>query len=293
MVAIETMLCHSDSYSMNRNNYRLYHDPATDKMVFMPHGMDRVLGEHRSDTDLTIVPPMLGLVARAALTTPEGRKQYLERAGHLFTNVFQPGKLCQRLRDSTAKLAAFRPGHERDVQRLCEKIRRRAADLEMQFSHWDEIITPVPTPQFDEHGIAPVTGWRVKHKLGRRDATLDAVELEGRPMWRLTLPAGTHAASLSCPLSLPAGLYKLTGRLKHSGPEGLPLAGSSSVVLMRYSSDRFGADPITLSAREFNHSFRVSAGRASEDMELILNLRDPHAEVWVDTSSLRLIRQQR
>ena len=44
MLAIETMLSHSDSYSMNRNNYRLYHDPATDTIMFMPHGMDRVLG---------------------------------------------------------------------------------------------------------------------------------------------------------------------------------------------------------------------------------------------------------
>ena len=81
MMAMETILCHSDSYSMNRNNYRLYHDPGTDKFVFMPHGMDRVLGTHRSSLDLPIVPPALGLVARAVLSTEEGRRRYGERAG--------------------------------------------------------------------------------------------------------------------------------------------------------------------------------------------------------------------
>ena len=89
MLAIETMLSHSDSYSMNRNNYRLYHDTATDKIVFMPHGMDRVLGRHRSGLDLSIVPPRLGLVARALQTTAEGRRLYVDRVAALFETAFR------------------------------------------------------------------------------------------------------------------------------------------------------------------------------------------------------------
>src|SRR6185436_16070515 len=77
MMAMETLLCHSDSYSMNRNNYRLYHDPTTDKLIFMPHGMDRVLGTHRSPLDLSVVPTMLGMVARAVISTPEGRRRHV------------------------------------------------------------------------------------------------------------------------------------------------------------------------------------------------------------------------
>ena len=96
MVAIETMLVHSDSYSMNRNNYRLYHDPAIDRIVFMPHGMDRVLGTHRAALDLSIVPPRLGLVARALLSTAEGRRRYVDRVADLFQDVFRPDALCRR-----------------------------------------------------------------------------------------------------------------------------------------------------------------------------------------------------
>jgi len=75
--ALEVMTWDWDGYVMHRNNYRLYHDLDTGRMVFLPHGMDQMFWETSH--------PMLplnrfdGLVARAVLETPPGRKLYRER----------------------------------------------------------------------------------------------------------------------------------------------------------------------------------------------------------------------
>jgi spore coat protein CotH len=39
-LAIEALIAHWDSYSYDTSNYRIYHDPAADKMTFLPWSMD-------------------------------------------------------------------------------------------------------------------------------------------------------------------------------------------------------------------------------------------------------------
>jgi hypothetical protein len=73
-----------DCYAMCRNNYRIYHDPIADKIVFMPHGMDQIFHNPQG----SILPEMKGLVARAVLETHEGRRQYFERMAIVATNPF-------------------------------------------------------------------------------------------------------------------------------------------------------------------------------------------------------------
>src|SRR5262249_22890778 len=42
MLAMEVLTCHWDGYGLNRNNYRLFHNLETDRMIFMPHGLDQM-----------------------------------------------------------------------------------------------------------------------------------------------------------------------------------------------------------------------------------------------------------
>ena len=37
----EIFAVHRDGYSMDRNNYRIYNDPGSNQMVFIPHGFDQ------------------------------------------------------------------------------------------------------------------------------------------------------------------------------------------------------------------------------------------------------------
>jgi hypothetical protein len=67
---------------MNCNNYRLFHEPKSDKFIFMPHGMDQLFGQHNS-TEMSLTPNYKGMLARAVLSIPECRMRYLNRLEEL------------------------------------------------------------------------------------------------------------------------------------------------------------------------------------------------------------------
>ncbi|TMP97186.1 MAG: hypothetical protein E6L09_13700, partial [Verrucomicrobia bacterium] len=92
-MALEVMICHRDGYCMARNNFRIYDDPETGRMVFLPHGMDQLFGK----ADLPWKPHMAGLVARSALETPEGRQRYEAQFRSIFTNLFIVDRLTNRV----------------------------------------------------------------------------------------------------------------------------------------------------------------------------------------------------
>lgn len=301
MVAVEAMLCHSDSYSMNRNNYRLYHDPASDRLVFLPHGMDRILGTHRSRLDLPVVPPAMGLVARAVLSTPEGRQRYVARVGTLFTNLFNPEGLCRRVRELDTKIARERSRHPGDRQAwgaanrdpdddaadLCRRIERRATELKLQFLQRDNLMAIAPIPVFDTNRVAPLTGWRVRWALNQPPTELSTVTRDGRQLLHLHSQGNAVATTLYCQLRLPVDHYRLIGRLT-------PLAGDAAVqsafTVLRYSADRFDALPQRLGNRVTAHSFQVAPALAPETVEFFCTVKAATNEVWLDPGSLQLTR---
>jgi len=103
-VAMEIMLAHWDGYTMNKNNFRVFHDRSSDRLLFLPHGLDQMFGIFRSTPATTITPHMKGLVARAVVETPEGRRRYLERMSLLLTNVFNVEPLTNRVEEMAARL---------------------------------------------------------------------------------------------------------------------------------------------------------------------------------------------
>src|SRR5205085_1704515 len=74
--ALEVLLVHWDGYCAGApNNYRVFHDVSRDKMVFMPHGMDQLLGVS-SSTDFSITPSFNGVVAKGLFSIPEERRGF-------------------------------------------------------------------------------------------------------------------------------------------------------------------------------------------------------------------------
>jgi spore coat protein H len=71
-MATEVLVDHMDGYSMDRNNFRLYHDPASDKFVFLPHGLDLIFHSY----DLAPSRGFSSLLARSLLEIPEGKVGY-------------------------------------------------------------------------------------------------------------------------------------------------------------------------------------------------------------------------
>lgn len=104
-MAMEVILCHRDGYSLDVNNYRIFHDLETDRMVFLPHGMDLMFG----DPSLPIAAPMSGLVARCVMEDSELRRQYVQRLAHLSTNVIRVAVITNRVQELAARIQSSLP----------------------------------------------------------------------------------------------------------------------------------------------------------------------------------------
>ena len=134
-VALEVITWDWDGYPMNRNNYRIYHDKDRDKVVFIPSGMDQMFGNPGGP----LIPGFQGLVARAVIETPEGKKRYLAKMAEINKSI-QPEAYAKRLTELQARvqpaLTSIDKGAGNDypnqVNRLREAIRQRSKSIEQQ-----------------------------------------------------------------------------------------------------------------------------------------------------------------
>ena len=131
--ATEVFTWHHDGYSMDRNNYRIYNDPGTNQMVFIPHGFDQLFGKAKGP----LFPEWKGVVAKAIISTPEGKAKYKERMSKLMASVFKTDTITNRINQLSAvvKPLAGRdstqgPNYENAVAQLRARVLERAAFLE-------------------------------------------------------------------------------------------------------------------------------------------------------------------
>jgi spore coat protein CotH len=135
--AAEAFAWHHRGYALARDNYRLYADPASNQLVFIPHGLDQLFGKVNGP----ITNEWKGLVARAVLDTPEGQRKYRERLAQLLAGPWKTETLHARLNELAARA---RPGLGKDaagvkafdaaVAQLKERIagRVKAVDAQLQ-----------------------------------------------------------------------------------------------------------------------------------------------------------------
>lgn len=289
-IAMESMLCHWDGYAMNRNNYRLYHDLDSGRMVFFPHGLDQMFGVSRSSPTQPIVPRAQGLIAQAVLQTLDGRRRYLEKFSQLHAAVFKPDRLLKRVGELAAALrpALSRSGahaarfFDYEVGRLRERIAQRARSIEEQLAAPSRIL------RFDGAGAASLGGWRPKSDSGGAELS-KAKDPEGRLVLMISAPAGRNIASWRARAILPAGRYRFEGKVKCKGVaandsdprSGAALRISGRAAARKLSGDRDWTD--------FSYPFEV--GGECTEVELVCELNAARGEAWFDADSLKLVRE--
>ena len=91
--AMEVILWNTEGYCLSAKKYRIYHDPITDRLVFLPHRAEQLFAKPEGE----ITPPMGGLVAKAMLETPEGRQQYQQTLAKLVGSVMKVDRLNGRI----------------------------------------------------------------------------------------------------------------------------------------------------------------------------------------------------
>ncbi|HYG76516.1 MAG TPA: CotH kinase family protein [Planctomycetota bacterium] len=110
-LALEVLMHDWDGYPTNRNNYRIYHDPKRDKIVFIPSGTDQMF----ADLNFNLLPNFNGVIAKAYVTTPEGRQRYLNRMDEILKTLWKPAEWSKRLDEVEAvikpALAKVDAGH--------------------------------------------------------------------------------------------------------------------------------------------------------------------------------------
>lgn len=282
LVALDVMLWNWDGYAQNRNNWRLYHDSDSDRMVFMPHGLDQMLWK----PDGSILPPMRGLVAKAVLGIPEWRDRYVERMRELRRTVFLTDSMTNRARAIAAKFAnALREQdpdsakeQEKALDGLCSAIERRARSLDQQLSR------PVRPVEFNHEGFVRLENWNSQSDFGH--PTLQKAEGTGESLLQLGTQRGSSVGSWRTRVWLPQGRYQIEGKVKLEGivPDPGDPRGGLGFRLGRDHPEQFilgSADWRTIS-REFSTDDPLS------EVQIVCEFRGISGRAFVDLQSLRL-----
>jgi spore coat protein H len=136
LMALEVICWHWDGYAIKRNNYRVYHEPVSDKITIIPHGMDQMFG----DINAPIQPGFDGMVAQALIQTRDGKLRYRERFVDLLRGRVLPAELSKRIDALEPKVRAVLATVDRDaaqsypehLRNLRAAIRQRADEAAKQ-----------------------------------------------------------------------------------------------------------------------------------------------------------------
>jgi spore coat protein H len=284
-VAMDIIECDWDGYAMNHNNWRIFHDLDSNKMVFIPHGLDQMFGVERTTPDCPILPHLQGLVAHAVLNTPEGRRCYLERVAQLYTNVFHADELIKRVDQLAAvinpAIAEYSPSaarrHEGAVGDLKRRIRMRDESLSRQ------LASTTTQPTFASDGTLKLHGWRRSVRSGepefRQEKSGDSALLYIRA------PNGAVSASWRTRVLLEEGTYRFEGKIRTSAVKSDRDQGAR--IRISKGAERRGLSG-TADWQPVSYSLEVPGSGA--EVELVCELRASQGEVCFDGSSLRLVR---
>jgi hypothetical protein len=280
-MALEIMLVHRDGYCLAGNNYRIYHDPEAERLVFLPHGMDQLFGR----ADLRLRPAMSGPVARSLMEFPPARRLYRARAEVLFTNAFQAEGLSRRVDQLSARVRGALAGKsvqdfDEQIVLLKSRVASRLENLSRQFGQ------PEPAPLRFTNSFVRLSVWRpVDVPQGGK---LDHAEApDKRPALHILAGLVTSASWRSTVL-LESGRYRFEGRARTSGVKPMKF-GRNKGAGLRVSSARL-PEPHQLVGDSpwipFNVDFDLTAPET--ELELICELRASAGDVWFDLESLKL-----
>ncbi len=281
-MALQLLTDDWDGYVRHRNNFRLYHDPATDRMVFLPHGMDHLFSAPRSRL---YWPEITGIVAAKLMAVPgisdrlRGRMEELGRTVFAETNVLA---LVDRTEARLLSGLAGRPEREREFYRnqgalLRERIRERIAWCRSE---------PPTSSKAPFAGTAILADWKPWAEVPDTD-----LEKRVRPDGQAVLFIAAHSpatcASWRTRLRLPAGNYRFEGEVATRGVRLVPEARDPGVGLRVVPARRGIGLSGTVGDTPMSHDFRVDH---ATEVVFVAELSGHAGSVEFLRDSLRVVR---
>lgn len=294
--ALQILLDDWDGYLRNRNNYRVYHVPASDRLVLMPHGMDQLWRSPRG----SFTPPLSSLLGQRLFSIPAMADQLSHRMRELTNTVFRPqfvdgvfSNAQYRLRERLILEGreAELPPVQRAVDSTLQRTRQRMAAFVGQR------YQPPQPGEFDNEGRMRLTDWSSSSPEQEGYATRIEAD-EGTSVFRITASADEGRTSLQKRILLAPGLYQWEARVRTRSVSGF---GACLDVEWGRRGQRFdegstslqsvtGTTDWTLLKREISIPARGEGGRrrpggpmgenGSSPREIIL-----HAELRADSGT--------
>lgn len=280
-LACETLVAHWDGYGGNRNNYRIYDDPRSGKLVFLPQGMDQLF--QRPDYPLFASG---ALVARGATQTVAERQRFTARILHIREHAFSNEAMLAELDRVSARILPLMQEigpdavrqHKEQTAQMKQKLLDRMANVDKQLAN------PPKPLQFDASGVAKLTQWMPKQQEG--EATAEPFEESGKPRLRVTAKAPGGAASWRSTLILPPARYTFEGRIKtiNVKPGAAPNPGAG----LRISGEK--SRPIQLSGSNDWQvvKYDFEATDALMEVVLVCDLNAVSGQLIIDPATLVL-----
>jgi hypothetical protein len=234
--ALEIFLVHWDGYCAGGpNNYRVFHDTARDKMVFMPHGMDQLFGVS-SSTDFRILPPFKGIVAKELFSIPEERQRYRDRLAGLLTNECAASRLNARVDQLVAQLRPALAGERRlrnQIDEAAEELKSRIAARVSSVTR--QLKEPERFFPFDQNGAAMLSGWQFKGAMDRPAIGGRTVENGKQVLQIRSRGDKPTSGAWRKTVLLEPGHYELSGMAR---AEAIDATATNTGVILRVSGER-------------------------------------------------------
>jgi CotH kinase protein len=287
-IAGEVLLVHWDGYATGApNNYRVYHDVSRGKLVFIPHGLDQLLGSGAAAR--TLRPSFTGLVARGLVTTPEGRSRYMKRITNLAAKEFQSSALLARVDQIATKL---RKGLNADPDLMSdfgERVNYIKSNLARRSETVKQLLeVPAQPVKFDAKNTATLTQWQFKSS-NTRPATGMKGKIDGQEVLKVQSRGPETAGSWRSLVLLEDGRYAFTVRARTDGFDESSATGTNGLIV-RKSGDKLSPGKASPKWTTLRYEFEIGG---IEDVELVCEFRGNQGSGLFDPTSMRLTRLKR
>jgi hypothetical protein len=295
-LAVTMVAAHHDSYPLNRNNYRLYREPASGRFVMMPHGIDGSFARRGLSLEL---PPKF-ILTKAIVETPAFLRAYEARVGTVFTNVYVLEKLTNRVWEAIRRLqnaAVAEPERagialrgDAFVRRVIERHKLVAAHL---------AGAPIAPVRLGSGASLAITNW--SREVSRGTAELEEASIEGRQALLIHTGPGDNQASWRHRTFLVPGTYRFHAEVRYleddsappgtSGTPGAPAStGMPRGIALRISGRTIPVQvPPLTTWSPLDFTFIIRPG--SEDVELVCEARGGNTRAYFDLHTLRISRE--
>ncbi|NBV22461.1 MAG: hypothetical protein EBS05_11160 [Proteobacteria bacterium] len=282
---LEIFTSHWDGYTQTRNNYRMYHDPQSDKLVFIPSGMDQMFGGGQH----ALRPGALnGMVSAGFMQTPPGRALYEQRAQEIFTNNFKLDDILAHLDQMTAVaqtgLTALSPEaakeHRNQISGLRSRVVARYQDIARQLG-----APPPEAMKFAADGTAQIKRWEPKQDSG--EPQQDEPKVEGHATYHLLAKNNGTVASWRAPVTLPPGKFRFTARVKCAGIQPTNDNSGTGAGLRISGGQRKNKLVGDAGWTTLEHLIELND---TNEIVLVAELRANKGEVWFDADSMKIER---